>query len=375
VLERIADGLGAPRAWLGLSYGELQSGSPSAAEQDVDEDMKRRALIAATSATVLGRVVQGLSELTEVALPVGQVLPSRLSMSHVQVVRAVTNRLRDEARYYGGQSDLFGAAATVYTPWLKVPATEVVRAALAAALAELHTEAGWCCYDSGRNGAGHFTRALRLAGRAGDAYGVANAAWHAGLTLVRIGHPNDALKLFQLGQIHLGGLVPGASTPSADDLRIPGLIARLSRQSATAYALMDRPNEATRQLAQVRDGYAAHDVFERGDAYLDTAVIQLDMHRLEVAEQFATAAARTYGEGHRRSRTMTELLIAEIHLRAGEPRGLTLAQHAIDTVSTLQSVVARRERLIPLAAALESRPGSDRRELARMAREVAAPWT
>jgi hypothetical protein len=34
-------------------------------------------------------------------------------------------------------------------------------------------------------------------------------------------------------------------------------------------------------------------------------------------------------------------------------------------VSTLQSVALRRQRLVPLASALEARPGSDARELAR----------
>ncbi|MGH3853779.1 MAG: hypothetical protein ACRDR6_09815, partial [Pseudonocardiaceae bacterium] len=60
-----------------------------------------------------------------------------------------------------------------------------------------------------------------------------------------------------------------------------------------------------------------------------------------------------------------------IHVRAGEPRGLTLAHHAIEAVSTLQSVAARREWLTPLATALEARPGTDTQELARMARQIA----
>ncbi|MGH3708538.1 MAG: hypothetical protein ACRDRQ_10645 [Pseudonocardiaceae bacterium] len=58
-------------------------------------------------------------------------------------------------------------------------------------------------------------------------------------------------------------------------------------------------------------------------------------------------------------------------MRAGEPRGLTLANHGIEAVSTLQSAAVRRERLIPLAAALEARPGTDTQELARTARQIA----
>jgi len=55
---------------------------------------------------------------------------------------------------------------------------------------------------------------------------------------------------------------------------------------------------------------------------------------------------------------------------AGEPRGLTMAKTAIDTVALLRSVRAQ-ERLVPLAETLEARRGSDARELARMARQVA----
>jgi len=128
------------------------------------------------------------------------VLPSRLSMVHVHIVRAVTDHLRGVARYYGGQAGAFGAVSTIYTEWMQVPAPELVKTQLAAALAELHTEAGWCCHDGGVDGTGHFSRALRLAGQFQDAYGIANAAWHAGMALVRSGHPNDALKFFQAGQ-------------------------------------------------------------------------------------------------------------------------------------------------------------------------------
>jgi transcriptional regulator with XRE-family HTH domain len=144
VLERIADGLGVPRAWMRLGYGEDEPGASPTEEVGQDEEMKRRALLAATTAAALGQVVQGLGEFTEVALPTGQPLPSRLGLVHVHAVQAVTSQLRGVARYYGGQADLFGAAATLYTRWMPLPATKEIKAQLAAALAELHTEAGWC---------------------------------------------------------------------------------------------------------------------------------------------------------------------------------------------------------------------------------------
>ncbi len=149
------------------------------------------------------------------------------------------------------------------------------------------------------------------------------------------------------------------------------LTARLNLNSATAYALMNRPEQAQRCLTQAHDGWDPRDPFERAAGDLITAGIHLDLGHLDTAECFATTAIHTYNQGHRRSRTLAELLLAEIHIRTREPRGLTLAHHAINEVSTLQSVAAR-QRLVPLAAALQARPGSDTQELARVARKITA---
>jgi hypothetical protein len=363
--------LGYPERGWAFSYGEETPDTPSA-EQEVDEDVKRRALLAAT----LGEPLLSLrGEPITLGFPTDDPLPSRLSMAHVQEMRTLSDQLVGRARYYGGQAGSFGDAVRRYRRWLAVPATEAVKAQMAAALAELHTEAGWACYDSGLDGTGYFTRGLGLADKAGDAYGVANAAWHAGVTLVRSGHPNDALKLFTLGKLRLDGFRLGKSTPvtpRAEDPRVPTVIARLTRQSATAYAVMKGLDEATRSLAEADDGWEPRNAFERAGADFGTAGIQSDLGRLDAAEQSATSALRTYGESHRRGRTLAQLLLAEVHIRAGEPQGLTLARQAIDGVSALHSVAARRERLIPLATALEARASTDTRELARIARQVAA---
>jgi len=148
VLERIAEGLGIPRELMGLSYGGHGAGSEDSAYPEtedgpgpeVEEEMRRRALIAATSLAALGRVVTSLGELAELALPRtgDELLPSRLGMSHVQAIEAVTEQLRALARQYGGQAEVFGAATKQYTRWMEVPATEPVQARLGCALAELH---------------------------------------------------------------------------------------------------------------------------------------------------------------------------------------------------------------------------------------------
>lgn len=64
-------------------------------------------------------------------------------------------------------------------------------------------------------------------------------------------------------------------------------------------------------------------------------------------------------------------MLATVHIRAGEPRGLQLAHGAVASAAKLSSARVH-QRLGPLAAALENRPGSDYHELARMARHVAS---
>ena len=102
------------------------------------------------------------------------------------------------------------------------------------------------------------------------------------------------------------------------------------------------------------------------------ALLELDRGRLDAAEQLAAASVRRWEGGiSELGRTHSGIVLATIHVRAGEPRGLQLAHGAITAVTKLSSVRARR-RLESLVAALESRPGSDYRQLSRMARQVAA---
>ncbi len=63
-------------------------------------------------------------------------------------------------------------------------------------------------------------------------------------------------------------------------------------------------------------------------------------------------------------------MLATIHVRAGEPRGLQMAHNAVTAATKLTSVRTRRQ-LEPLMAALAARRGPDAELLARMARQVA----
>jgi hypothetical protein len=66
------------------------------------------------------------------------------------------------------------------------------------------------------------------------------------------------------------------------------------------------------------------------------------------------------------------LLLAHLHVQAGEPRGLTLAKSAIDAVAETRSGVARQIYLPTLTQTLDARPSPAAKDLARMARQLAA---
>jgi hypothetical protein len=99
-----------------------------------------------------------------------------------------------------------------------------------------------------------------------------------------------------------------------------------------------------------------------------TVLVHAELGDLEAAERFVVSIN---GAGRLRPvGTFAEILRATVHVRAGEPRGLALAHSAITAASKLSSMRAR-QRLEPLATALEGRSGADAHQLARMARQVA----
>ena len=146
----------------------------------------------------------------------------------------------------------------------------------------------------------------------------------------------------------------------------PDLSAWLHAVSASALADMGH-EQAADYLAKARDGWQATEASERADQNYQSALVYTKLGRLDLAEQLA---ASINGAGrHRPVGAFANVLRATLHVQTGEPRGLLMAKSAIDAVAPLRSVLAR-ERLQPLAVALETRPGSDAKELARQARQV-----
>jgi len=148
----------------------------------------------------------------------------------------------------------------------------------------------------------------------------------------------------------------------------PELISWLHAVSANTLALMGHAN-ALEALARAQGGWRPSNDLERADMAYQTALVHMDLGNLEAAEQFAFTV--NGGGWHRPVGVFASILRATIYVQAGEPRGALMAKSAIDAVAPLHSVRAR-ERLQPLITALEARPRSDHRDLARIARRIAA---
>ena len=380
LLVRIAVGLRIPRGLMGLSYGEhgAYGGEGMVASPEEVAEMLRRHLIAlGPIAAVADNPVARLAELlanVELPGPSPVPLPSRLSGVHVAKVRNLTRRLGEACRAYGSDPEVSSAAAAWASRLLDVPGPDAVSKALMVAVAELHVEAGWDGCDAGLydRTMHHYARALELATEAGDAYCQAFALIYAGLATVEHGQPNEGLKMLQYGGVKSRG-VP-LDDQRAVVIGVSGRAAVMAgawEKSATALADLDCWDAADTEMTKARELWQPTSADPNGDLDRPAACLALKRGRLDAAEPFAVASVRRWEEsGGQVSRTLSAVVLAEIHVRAGEPRGLQLAHGAVTSAARLGSVRARR-RLEPLAAALEARSGADARQLARMARQVA----
>jgi hypothetical protein len=139
VLVRIAEGLGVSRGAMGLAYAGDDEG-PMLFD-DVTEDMRRRAVLAAATTALFGALILGevleLPERPNIPTP----LLANLAQADIDAIDRLTRALESEARYYGGGAAVISPAARRAERLLKVPAAEALRPALMVGLADLHNVA------------------------------------------------------------------------------------------------------------------------------------------------------------------------------------------------------------------------------------------
>ncbi|MDQ4022078.1 MAG: hypothetical protein M3257_10800, partial [Actinomycetota bacterium] len=352
-----------------------------ASPEGVDEEMLRRHLIVLGAGVAVGAPVAKLRELlghlVDLPDPSSVPLPSQLSHVHVVKVRDLARRLREAGRVYGSDPEVSSAAAAWASGLLDVPGAEPVKRALMVAVAELHIEAGWAGFDGGLYDRAiiHYARALKLATEAEDTYLQALALKQAGLATMEHGDPNEGLKLLQVGTVTADHIPPDEQRAGGSGVGARAAVqAQALADSATALSRLGYPEAAQAadtELAKARELWQPTPADPAGDLDQVAARLELDRGLLDAAESFAAASVRRWeGLSNQRARTYAGVVLATIHVRAGEPDGLRMAHGAVSAASKLSSVRVRR-RLEPLVTALEARPGADARQLARLARQVA----
>lgn len=373
VLTRIATGLGIPPHRIGLSWWAPDGtycGVDTVAElpEGVDAEMLRRHLLALGATTAFGAPISELGQLLKQAVnvPPSASTPTRLCGAHVVQVRDLTRGLRAALLDHGSNPAISSAAAAWAERLLTLPGPEKLTQNLKTAVAELHAfTAGWSALDAGLEDRAlyHYSRALELATEIGQTSLQAIALACAGLTMLEHGHPNEGLKMLQFGQVTAWSIPPGQDRAMIESCALA--------DAAVAYAELGDIPAAVTTVAKSRQLWSPACNDPRGDQDYVAARVELCRGRLDAAEPFAMASVSRWNGVSQLRGTSSAILLATIHVQAGEPDGLTLAHRAILDVATLSSTQTRT-RLHTLATALAARPGADTQDLARMARQVVA---
>ncbi|MEU3272123.1 helix-turn-helix transcriptional regulator [Saccharomonospora sp. NPDC006951] len=375
VLSRIAVGLKIPRGYMGLAYDpdtEVQvMGGAEEQQAEEDESVKRRKFLAHAAQVTMGAAVFGPTSDAWAASPARTPAPGRIGMTDVRQVEAATRALRALDYQYGGGfcRDAVVAQLSWGQQMLQASGTDLVKSRLFVALADLHSLAGWTSFDIGLidSARGHFANALDLAKQGDNHPLVANILYRMGRVYLHQDAPNDALKLFQLGQI--------AAQESGSELAVAVLCAN----EAWAYAMMGNGDQAIKLLGRTRDEFARADLanaeswvrfFNETDVYamIGTVHTALAQHADSTHTKFAipalSRAIDSYGDDMARSKTFSLSMLATNHMIDGDiDHGAKTGGKALDCAEGLKSARVQ-ERMRPLKEEAARRSNnSDAREL------------
>jgi transcriptional regulator with XRE-family HTH domain/tetratricopeptide (TPR) repeat protein len=367
VLARIADGLGVPRGYMGLAFDEVTAmrvvGTREASGSEEDESVKRRKFLAHAAAVAVGAHVLGDADSGSwVSNPVLTPAPGRIGMTDVRQVEAATRALRSLDYQYGGGfcRDAVVAQLSWGQQMLGASGPEHVKKRLHIALADLHNLAGWTSFDIGLvdSARNHFGRALELA-KAGDSDQlVANILYRMGRVYLHKEAPDDALKMFQLGQI--------AAQESGSELAVAVICAN----QAWAYAMMGHEEQTMKLIGRTRDEWQRANMAEAEDwvrffnetdvyAMIGTVHTVLAYKGFPKHTQYAipalTRAIEAYGDEMARSKAFNLSALATNHLLDGDiDHGVKIGNSAVDLAEHLKSARVR-DRMRPLKEEADKR--------------------
>ncbi|MGH3914253.1 MAG: helix-turn-helix domain-containing protein, partial [Pseudonocardiaceae bacterium] len=245
VLERIADGLGVPRGWMGLAYAPGLV--PETEPDDTQTEGERGANLFRHGATVLfgAPIFSRAAPIRVESAPTPTPAPDRVGLTDVARVAATTERLGQLAGDLGGipVTDALTAHAQASEALLGATMGEPIRQQLLVAVSDAHSAAGGAAAGAGLCDLArqHYVRSMNCAGAAGDRLRIVVSVDSLGRMEV-FDVPNEALKFFQLG---------AATAPT------PLIRAKLEYDCAWALGLLGLAGEARSALRRARDTYEA----------------------------------------------------------------------------------------------------------------------
>ena len=292
LLERIADGLGVPRGWLGLAYSPGLMPEPAVPDEVQVEDEVDGNLFRHAGTVLLGAPIFGHADPLRVQ-PAPTPVPGRIGLADVEQVAATTERLSQLFGDFGG-----------------IPVTDALTA---------HAQASEALLG-----------AMDCAAAAGDLLRAVMSLDSLGCMELDI-EPNAALKFFQLG---------AATAPS------PLSRAMLEYHCSLAFGLLDLGDEALTALRRGHDSYAAGHDEPRPWKHFATALPHVEGRTHLALGRFdrAAAAAATAAEASHHAVQCTvsnsSLLAARVISLAKGLRSLSVRDH----LASLQAAAeARRD--------------------------------
>jgi tetratricopeptide (TPR) repeat protein len=360
---------------MGLAYDETTQVRVASTVDDPqveeDESVKRRRFLAHAAAVTVGAAVMGKDTEEWITHPAQAPAPGRIGATDVRQVEAATRALRALDYQYGGGfcRDAVVAQLSWGQQMLTATATDQVRERLFVALADLHNLAGWTSFDSGLVDAArnHFARGLELARQGHNDPLVANILYRMGRVYLHKGAANDALKLFQLGQI--------AAQEAGSELAVAVLCAN----EAWAYAALGDEKQAMKLVGRTKDEFARADTsnpeswvgfFNETELYAMVGTVhsvlaqEVDRKHTRFAIPALTRAIGAYGDEMARSKSFNLSMLATNHLLDGDvDHGARVGRSAVDAAESLKSA-RTRDRMLPLKKEADRRRNnSDARDL------------
>ncbi|WP_412750735.1 helix-turn-helix domain-containing protein [Krasilnikovia sp. M28-CT-15] len=251
LLARIAEGLGIPRGYMGLSYAaeplSAWEGALVGSVSTTDEMAEVRRLLSQAANIMMGVSVQEASRWWQPCERAITPVPDQVGSVDVTQLEHITGVLRALDYRHGGGScrDAVVAQADYARMLLTSDSSDEVRHRLRGALADLHNLAGWTSFDVGLFSASrrHFAIALEQAKACDNPSLVANVLYRLGRLHLHQSYTMQALKFFQLGQL--------AAQDAEDSLTV----AMLHANEAWAYAIMGETTKALNSLGRAQDEF------------------------------------------------------------------------------------------------------------------------